>query len=121
MSFDALCEKIMKIDQGLRFVGVYNNNGELVSSQMRENTPSMLTPEQTRMSMYYARHKYETREHLTFIIGKEEFSLTKYEKVILFTIPLKDDDLLLVSADTTADYPKIVAEILKVIKETKKL
>ena len=121
MSFDALCEKIMKIDQTLRFVGVYTRNGEMASSKMRENTTSMLTPEQIRMSIYYAKLRHETRGHLAFDIGKEEFSLTKYERVIRFTIPTEDDNLLLISADTNANYSKIADEILKVIKETKKL
>jgi hypothetical protein len=118
--YDTICEKIMKIDEALRFVGVYTHKGEMACSRMRENTTSMLTPEQIQMSMYYAKLRHETREHLSHNIGKEEFSMTKYEKVIRFTIPF-EKDLLLISADTDANYAKIVDEILKVIEETKKL
>ena len=86
---------------------------------MRENTTSMLTPEQVKMSIYYARLRHETREHLTTNIGKEEFSMTKYEKVIRFTIPFEKDNLLLISADTNANYAKIIDDVVKVIQETK--
>ena len=119
MIYDILCEKIMKIDETIRFVGVYTNKGEMASSQMRKNTFSMLTPEQVKMSIHYARLRHETREYLATNIGKEEFSLTKYEKVIRFTIPFEKDSLILISADTSANYAKIIDEALKVIQETK--
>jgi hypothetical protein len=118
MTYDIICEKIMKIDESIRFVGVYSYNGEMVSSQMRQNTTSMLTEDQVKMSVYYAKLRHETREHLEYKIGKEEFSMTKYEKVIRFTIPF-EKDLILISADTNANYAKMADEILKVIKETK--
>jgi len=119
MIYDTMCEKTMKIDEAIRFVGVYTHQGEMVCSRMRDNTSSMITSEQIQMSIYYAKLRHETREHLSHAIGKEEFSLTKYEKVIRFTVPF-ENDLLLVSADTDANYIKIVDEVLKVIKETKR-
>ena len=117
--YDIMCEKIMKLDETLRFVGVYTNKGEMACSQMRKNTSSMLTPEQIKMSIHYARLRHETREHLATNIGKEEFSMTKYEKVIRFTIPFEKNSLILLSADTNANYAKIIDGVLKVIQETK--
>jgi hypothetical protein len=113
-----MCEKIMNIDETIRFVGVYTDDGVMACSRMRDNTPSMITQDQIQMSIYYAKVRHETREHLSRNIGKEEFSITKYEKVIRFTIPF-ENNLLLLSADTDIDYAKIVTEILKIIKETK--
>lgn len=118
MIYDIICEKTMKIDEAIRFVGVYTHQGEITCSRMRDNTPSMITTEQIQMSIYYAKLRHETRENLSHDIGKEEFSLTKYERVIRFTIPF-ENDLLLLSPDTGTDYAKIVDEVLKVIKETK--
>ena len=117
MIYDIICEKIMQVDKTIRFVGVYTNKGEIACSRMRENTTSMLTPEQIQMSGYYAKLRHETREHLSYYIGKVEFSLTKYEKVIRFTIPF-EKDFLLISADTNANYSKITDGVLKIIKET---
>lgn len=118
MDYNIVCDKIMKIDDTIRFVGAYTYNGEMVSSRMRPNTISMLTEDQIKMSVYYAKLRHETREHLEFKIGKEEFSMTKYEKVIRFTIPF-EKDLILISAEANANHTKIIEEILKVIKETK--
>jgi len=118
--FDAaFCEKIMKVDQALRFAGIFTSNGELTCSKMRHKATSMLTPEEIQMSIYYAKLRHKTRDHLVNQIGKPEFSLTKYEKVIRFTIPIGKDILLLLSADTNANYAKITDKVLKVIKETK--
>src|SRR5574338_28328 len=103
---EAFCEKIMGIDQALRFVAVFTSNGELTHSKMRPDATSMLTPEQIQMSIYYAKQRHKTREHLVNQIGRPEFSITKYEKVIRFTIPIGKDLLLLLSADTNANYSK---------------
>lgn len=119
VNYDTICNRIMKVDEIVRFVGVYTIDGEMAISKMRENTTSLLTPDQVKMSIYYAKRRYETREHLTNYIGKEEFSMTKYEKVIFFTIPFEKDNLLLISIDTNTNHTKIVDEILKIIKETK--
>ncbi len=116
---EAFCEKIIRIDQALRFVGVFTSNGELTCSKMRQDATSMLTPEQIQMSIYYAKLRHKTRDHLANQIGKPEFSLTKYEKVIRYTIPIGKDILLLLSSDTNANYAKITDEVLKVVKETK--
>ena len=117
VNYEILCDRIMKIDETLRFVGVYSNKGEMTCIKMRDNMKSMLTPEQVKMSMHYAKLRHETREHLVTYIGKPEFSITKYEKVIRFTIPFEKDSLLLISTDTNANYAKIADECLKIIKE----
>ena len=119
VNYEILCDEIMKIDETLRFVGVYSNKGEMACIKMRDKMKSMLTPEQVKMSMHYAKLRHETREHLVTDIGKPEFSITKYEKVIRFTIPFEKDSLLLISTDTNTNYAKIVDEILKIIKENK--
>jgi hypothetical protein len=85
---------------------------------MRENTTSLLTEDQIKMSMYYAKLRHETREHLEHKIGKEEFSMTKYEKLLRLTIP-HGKDLFLISVDVDANYSTIIDEILKIIKEAK--
>ena len=119
MNYEILCDKIMKIDETIRFAGVYTNKGEMVCVKVRDNMKSMLTPEQVKMSMHYAKLRHETREHLVTNIGKPEFSITKYEKVIRFTIPFEKKSLLLISADTNANYANMADEILKIIKENK--
>lgn len=117
VDFELACESIMNIDEAVRFVGVSTNKGGMEYSKMRENTPSMLTPEQLKMSTYYAKLRHETREHLTNYIGKEEYSMTKYEKVILFTIPFEKDNLLMISSDADANHTKILNEVQKIIKK----
>ena len=119
MNYEILCDKIIKIDETIRFAGVYADKGEMVCVKVRDNMKSMLTPEQVKMSMHYAKLRNETREHLVTNIGKPEFSVTKYEKVIRFTIPLEKNSLLLISTDTNANYANIADEILKIIKKIK--
>jgi hypothetical protein len=118
MNYEIICEQILKADESIRFVGAYTYNGEMIFNKMRPNTGSMLTEDQIKMSMYYAKLRHETREHLEHKIGKEEFSMSKYEKLIRFTIPF-ERDLILISADANANYAKIIDDILTVIRDSK--
>jgi hypothetical protein len=118
MNYEVICENILKTDESIRFVGIYTYNGEMIFNKMRPNTESMLTEDQIKMSMYYAKLRHETREHLEHKIGKEEFSMSKYEKLIRFTIPF-ERDLILISADANANYAKIIDDISTVIRDNK--
>jgi hypothetical protein len=118
MNYETICENILKVDETVRFVGIFTYNGEMVFNKMRPNTESMLTEDQIKMSMYYAKLRHETREHLEHKIGKEEFSLSRYEKLIRFTIPF-ERDLILISADSNANYAKIIDDILTIIRDNK--
>ena len=47
--------------------------------------------------------------------GPVSFSLSYREKVIIYSFPLADENVLLVSSKTDADFGKIPFEILKIL------
>lgn len=116
MNYEKLCMDVIAIDTSIRYASVYNKIGDVVGGGMRKDKVSLLTPEQDTMSLYYSRHMYETRKNLSHIIGKEKYSITEYEKVKMINVPLKDDDLLLISIESISDHFKILDYTLKMVE-----
>jgi len=111
---------VIAIDTSIRYASVYNKIGDVVGGGMRKDKVSLLTPEQDTMSLYYSRHMYETRKNLSHIIGKEKYSITEYEKVKIINVPLKDDNILLISIESIGDHFKIIDYILKMVESHSK-
>ena len=115
MSYDKFCKDVLEINNGIRFVAVGNEYGELIVSSTRQDVKSLLEPEEVKMSIYHAYLRNETRKNLAYRIGKEKYSVTEYEKIKRITIPLGKDDLLLISADPGTDHVKIIDGIFNLI------
>lgn len=111
---------IFAIDSSVRFASVYNKNGEVVAGGMRKDKESLLKHEEATMSLYYSKHMVEKRENLSHVIGKERYSMTEFAKVKMITIPLQDDNLLLISIEINADHFKMIDHMLKVVENHSK-
>ena len=115
MNYDKFCKDVLEINPGIRFVAVGNSNGELIDSSMRHDVKSLLDPQEVKMSIYHAYLRNETRENLSYRIGKEKYSMTEYEKIKRITIPIDKDHLLFMSTDLDADHVKIIDNVFKLI------
>ena len=111
---------IFAIDSSIRFASVYTKSGDVVGGGMSKDKESLLTPEEVTMSLYYSKHMFETRKNLSHIIGKEKYSMTEYQKVKMISIPLQDDNLLLISTETKGDHFRMIEHILKVVENHSK-
>ena len=115
MNYDKLCMDVLAIDSSVRFATVYTKSGDVVGGGMRQDKESLLTPEEATMSLYYSRHMFELHKNLFHIMGKEKYSMTEYAKVKLISVPLQDDNLLLVSIEPTGDHFRMIDHMLKVV------
>ena len=111
---------IFAIDSSIRFASVYTKRGEVVAGGMHKDKESLLKPEEVTMSLYYSKHTFEKRKNLSHIIGKERYSLTEFAKVKLISIPLQDDNLLLISVETKGDHFRVIENMLKVVENDSK-
>lgn len=57
------------------------------------------------------------RKQLSNKIGKGQYVMAAYEKIIRLTIPIDDDHILLVSLDNVRETPKIVDTVKKILQE----
>ena len=116
MDYDKFCKEIMNLDPLIRFATILTQEGENIAGGPRENIPSMLTPDEVKMSMYYASRRWDNRGNLSHRIGDAKYSITAYEKVNQITIPLDKKNLLLVSTEPSVKPLHIIDKIFELIK-----
>ena len=117
MYFEKLCNNLMETDKNVRFVIILSNYGEKIAGGFRQNTTSFLSPDEIKMSLFYVGQRWDTRTHLSHRIGKAKYSITEYEKVKQFTLPVDDKHLLLISKETNANSDKIIENASRLIKQ----
>ena len=108
VKYDDLCQQVFDLDSQVRFAGVANSKGELVSGGLKDNVEPMLVDDEMKMSIHYALQKRDLYTNLAYRIGFERSSITEYDKVTMISIPINSSDLFLISTEPRADYLKII-------------
>jgi hypothetical protein len=109
VDYDSFCKEIFQIDKSIRFAGVANSKGILISGGLRDNVDELLNEDDLKMSIHYALQKNALYTPLAYKIGNEISSITEFDKVSLITIPINSNDLCLVSTEPDANYKEIVS------------
>ncbi len=84
-----ICEKILQLDSSIRFVAVVNNLGSIISTEYRQNLMPLMTKEETSYYAIQAVLRAATREDFESKIGRLEYSIGKYERLIRVTVPIR--------------------------------
>lgn len=108
INYDELSKQILDLDPKVRFAGVANSKGEMVAGGQKEDVEKLLDGDNVKMSIHYALQKRDLYTNLAYKIGKEQSSITEYEKVTMISIPINSSDLFLISTEPRADYLKII-------------
>jgi hypothetical protein len=84
-----MCEEIQQLDKSIRFVGIANNLGSLVATAYRNGLTPLMDKQETSHYAIQAVLRAATREDFESKIGRLEYSIGKYERLIRATIPIK--------------------------------
>ncbi len=114
MKYDELCERIKKIDPKIRFAGVINSKGRLVSGGMVSSKKPLEDIKKDEMLFMELALRVKMRSEFDDELGKVKFSLSFREKLIVMSFPLKND-VLLVTMDKRMSFDKIPFKILKLL------
>lgn len=87
-SKDDLSEKVLRINAKIRFVGIANHLGTLLASAYRRNLVPLLTREETSHYVLQSILRSATREDFESKLGRQEYSIGKYQNVIRATVPI---------------------------------
>jgi len=120
--YDQLCQQIIQFDPMIRFAGVANSKGELVSGGPKDNIDQILTTDEMKMSIHYALQKRDLYTNLAYRFGHERSAITEYDKVSLISIPINSNDLFMISTEPRAEYLKIIDYVYSALgtqKDTK--
>ncbi len=111
----SLCDRIIKLDRSIRFVGIVNNRGEVIEGGFKQGIEPLLNGSDEQQMYIHSLSNLTMLQSYSDRLGMVRYSLTEHEKVILMTFPL-GDGILCLSAMPKANMNKIRDKVLKVLK-----
>lgn len=111
------CKKILDLDRKIRFVGVINGRGRLITGVVKENTKFLVDEKDCEMLFMEVALRTRMRQEFDHCFGLVDFCLTHREKVIIMTLPIRNE-ILYVSAEKGLELDKTPFEIHEVLKNS---
>jgi hypothetical protein len=113
---NGLCKEILQLHNSIRFIGIANNLGSLVATAYRSGLTPLMDKQETLHYAIQAVLRAATREDFESKIGRLEYSIGKYERLIRATIPIRLFDkeheskfyYLLLSFDLNSDVIDVI-------------
>ena len=123
-----ICKQILDLDELIRFAGIANNMGSLEAATYRQGLVSLMTIDETSQYAIQAVLRAATRQDFESNIGRLQYSIGKYKKLIRATVPIllgSDGDheskyYLLLSFDVGSDAKSIIEDKVIPYLETHK-
>src|SRR3989344_1876133 len=104
MDYDKVCQQIMILDPNMRSSRVINNRGHLVAGGMKKGMMPLENEKQDEMMFMEIALRVRMRH--------------EFDKEIIYSFPLPDENVLLVSSSREADFGKIPFKILKIVEKS---
>jgi hypothetical protein len=111
----SLCDRIIKLDRSIRFVGIVNNRGEVIEGGFKQGIEPLLNGTDEQQMYIHSLSNLTMLQSYSDRLGMVRYSLTEHEKVTLMTFPLRDG-ILCLSAMPKANMNKIRDKVMKVLK-----
>jgi hypothetical protein len=92
-------EQLLNFQKSLRWVGIANRYGVLLSVEHRDNLKQFMTEEENEEYAANAVKRYTTRIKFQTKIGKLNYAFGRYEKISRVTIPINHYYYLLLTFD----------------------
>ena len=112
MSEEIQIERILAIDDNIRFVAISDLDGNLISSKSKEGANLLLSPESTKDTLRHAASAWKSRMKHFDEIGRGLYTLAVYEKLRRVTMPLAENRILLVTIDNAGGQKQILDALL---------
>ncbi|HEX7032273.1 MAG TPA: DUF6659 family protein [Nitrososphaera sp.] len=111
-----LCDRIIKLDRNIRFVGIVNSRGEVIEGGFQQGVRPLLNETEEQQMYIQSLWNLTTLESYSGRLGKVRYSITEHERVTLMTFPLANG-ILCLSTTPKANMNKIRDKVMKTIKE----
>jgi hypothetical protein len=110
-----LCDRIIKLDRNIRFVGIVNSRGEVIEGGFQQGVEPLLNETDEQQMYIQSLWNLTTLESYSDRLGRVRYSITEHEKVTLMTFPL-GEGILCLSTTPKANMNRIRDKVMKVIK-----
>jgi hypothetical protein len=114
--FSSLCNKLVGIDPRIRFVGVADKHGMILTTAERAGIIPLLNAEETEQYAITASTRQYTRLRWQDLLGKLNYTCSLYEKILRITVPITNQKnrleyLLIFTLDpNTEDFDYLIME-----------
>lgn len=106
---------MLSLDSKIRFAGVINERGKIISGGLREGLKSLENQKDDEMLFTEVALRTRMRKEFDNQLGKVKFAMSFRDKVIIMSFPIGEHDILYVSANTDLDHGKISMKILEIL------
>ncbi len=113
-SLEQACQEMLHT-QGIRFVGVINQMGRLITGGFKYGVKPLTDDEQRRVLFVQLVLEVSMRRELDDVLGPVKYIAAKRGKVIKITIPL-NKKILVISAESNTDAEEIANRALEIFK-----
>lgn len=113
------CEKIIALEDKIRFVGIVNKSGEVIAGGFQKGVEPLLEGEDEQELYVHSLSNMAVLNNFTDRLGKVSYHIAKHDKVSLMTFPLSEE-ILCLSASSRADIDKIRDSNLDIIENDRR-
>jgi hypothetical protein len=97
--FNSFCKSVLAKGGSIRWAGMVNRNGVILTQKVREGVKLLLTDEENEEYAASAIVRQKTRGKFESKIGKLAYAFGRYDKLLRATIPINENYYLLVTFD----------------------
>jgi hypothetical protein len=114
--FSSLCNNLVGIDPRIRFVGVADKHGLILTTAEREGIIPLLNDEETEQYAITASTRQYTRLRWQDLLGKLHYTCSLYEKILRITVPITNQKnrleylLIFTLNPNTEDFDYLIME-----------
>jgi len=124
--FKGFCDQVIASESSIRFVGIADEHGSLLSTSERKGLKPLLNYEETIQYAITAATRQYTRLRWGYLLGSVDYACSIYEKLIRANVPITDNNnrlayVILLTFDVGTDnFHKImVNKIIPLIRKSK--
>jgi hypothetical protein len=118
---NSLCEDVLAKHRAIRWTGIVNRNGVILTQKTRQGVKLLLTEEENEEYAASAIARQKTRSKFEPKIGKMVYAFGRYERLHRATIPINENYYLLITLDVEEkNFDSIIIDsILPAIAESR--
>ncbi len=119
--FNSFCKSVLAKGKSIRWAGLVNKNGVILTQKIREGVKLILTEEENEEYAASAIARQKTRGKFESKIGKMVYAFGRYERLLRATIPINENYYVLVTFDIEEkNFDSIIMDrIVPLIDESK--
>jgi hypothetical protein len=118
---NSFCKDVLAKDKSIRWTGMVNKNGVILTQKTREGVKLLLTEEENEAYAASAIARQKTRGKFESKIGKMVYAFGRYDKLLRATIPINENYYLLITLEAEEkNFDSIIMDrIVPLIAENK--